>query len=49
MQPSGLEYFFRDIGRPRQVGDAIPEPFERPENIGQIEGTDKGVFAYTKN
>ncbi|MDC5467542.1 cupin domain-containing protein [Acinetobacter baumannii] len=49
MQPSGLEYFFRDIGCPRKEGDPTPEPFERPENIEQIEGTDKGVFAYTKN
>ncbi|RJO19760.1 cupin domain-containing protein, partial [Acinetobacter baumannii] len=39
----------RDIGRPRKEGDPTPEPFERPENIEQIEGTDKGVFAYTKN
>jgi uncharacterized cupin superfamily protein len=47
MTPSGLETFFRDIGRPRQHGDAAPEPFERPENIQQIEGT--GLFAYTKS
>lgn len=47
MTPSGLETFFRDIGRPRQHGEPAPEPFERPANIEQIEGT--GLFAYTKN
>lgn len=47
MTPSGLETFFRDIGRPRQHGEPAPEPFERPANIEQIEGT--GLFAYTKS
>lgn len=47
MTPSGLETFFRDIGRPRQHGDAAPEPFERPANIEQIETS--GIFAYTKS
>lgn len=46
MNPSGLETFFRDVGRPRQYGEAAPEPFERPANIEQIEST--GIFAYTK-
>ncbi|WP_103102952.1 cupin domain-containing protein [Pseudomonas sp. LFM046] len=49
MTPSGLETFFRDIGRPRKDGDATPEPFERPTNIAQIESSDNGVFTYTKN
>lgn len=47
MNPSGLEDFFRDVGRPRKHGDAAPEPFERPANIEQIEAS--GVFAYTKS
>lgn len=47
MNPSGLETFFRDVGRPRQHGEPAPEPFERPANIEQIEST--GIFAYTKN
>jgi len=46
MTPSGLETFFRDVGRPRHYGEAAPEPFERPANIEQIEST--GIFAYTK-
>jgi quercetin dioxygenase-like cupin family protein len=47
MTPSGLETFFREIGRPRQQGEPAPETFERPANIEQIEGT--GLFAYTKS
>ena len=46
MIPSGLETFFRDIGRPRKHGEPTPEPFERPANIDQIESS--SVFAYTK-
>lgn len=49
MTPSGLETFFRDIGRPRRNGDAAPEPFERPSDIERIEGKENGVFSYTKN
>ncbi|MCG2574837.1 MULTISPECIES: cupin domain-containing protein [unclassified Acinetobacter] len=49
MTPSGLEGFFRDIGRPRTEGEPAPEPFDRPENIEQIESSGNGVFAYTKN
>ncbi|MDK2661787.1 cupin domain-containing protein [Cupriavidus consociatus] len=49
MTPSGLETFFRDIGRPRKHGEAAPQPFERPTNIGQIESADNGVFTYTKS
>jgi len=46
MIPSGLETFFRDIGRPRKFGEEAPEPFERPENIQEIEAN--SVFAFTK-
>jgi mannose-6-phosphate isomerase-like protein (cupin superfamily) len=35
--PSGLETFFRDIGRPRRPGEVTPEPFARPENVAEIE------------
>ncbi|MBN3854006.1 cupin domain-containing protein [Paraburkholderia sp. Ac-20340] len=41
--PSGLENFFRDIGRERKPGDATPEPFGRPENVAEIEA--RTVFA----
>lgn len=46
MVPSGLETFFRDIGRPRKCGEAAPTPFERPANIKEIEAS--SVFAFTK-
>ncbi|MGO4328962.1 cupin domain-containing protein [Cupriavidus sp. 2TAF22] len=49
MTPSGLETFFREVGRPRAHGETAPEPFDRPENIAQIESAGNGVFAYTKN
>jgi hypothetical protein len=35
--PSGLETFFRDIGRARTPGEAAPEPFARPADAAQIE------------
>jgi mannose-6-phosphate isomerase-like protein (cupin superfamily) len=35
--PSGLETFFREIGRRRTPGEAVPEPFARPENVAEIE------------
>ncbi len=37
--PAGLEDFFRSIGRPRQTGEAAPEPFERPGDVVAIERT----------
>ena len=43
LAPGGLEDFFEAIGRKRQPGDPAPEPFARPDDVGQIEaGT---VFA----
>lgn len=35
--PGGLSPFFRAIGRPRQAGEPVPEPFPRPDNVEQIE------------
>jgi quercetin dioxygenase-like cupin family protein len=35
--PSGLETFFRDIGRARTPGEAAPEPFARPADVAEIE------------
>ena len=37
LAPHGLEDFFRQIGRPRAVGEAAPEPFPRPANVLEIE------------
>jgi hypothetical protein len=35
--PGGLCDFFSAIGRPRQQGEPVPEPFPRPDNVAQIE------------
>ena len=35
--PHGLENFFKAIGRPRQPGDPVPEPFARPTDVVAIE------------
>lgn len=43
LMPSGIEEFFKRIGRQRQPGDAAPSPFPRPENVAQIEA--ETVFA----
>jgi quercetin dioxygenase-like cupin family protein len=37
ISPSGLEDFFKEIGRPRSSGDEAPEPFRRPEDVVAIE------------
>ncbi|REE18119.1 hypothetical protein B0G71_1102 [Paraburkholderia sp. BL27I4N3] len=37
--PSGLDTFFKAIGRPRKPGDVAPENFARPENVGAIEAS----------
>lgn len=34
--PPGLEHWFEAIGKSRQPGDKLPEPFERPDDIGEI-------------
>lgn len=34
--PPGLEEWFAAIGRPRRPGEPAPEPFARPENVGEI-------------
>lgn len=35
--PAGLEDFFKAIGRDRQRGEAIPENFERPDDVVAVE------------
>ncbi len=37
MMPAGLEDWFRAIGRPRKAGEVLPEPFERPADISEIQ------------
>ncbi|MFN2643651.1 MAG: cupin domain-containing protein [Burkholderiales bacterium] len=36
IMPSGLEDWFKAIGRPREPGEATPAPFDRPENVADI-------------
>ncbi len=44
MLPGGLDDFFEQIGRPRQVGEADPHPFPRPDNVAEIEA--RTVFGW---
>lgn len=37
IQPNGLEHFFEEIGRPVDASDSDPTPFDRPDNILEIE------------
>ena len=41
--PAGLEEWFASIGRPRTAGDALPEPFERPLDVKEIQARMKFV------
>lgn len=34
--PPGLEDWFNAIGKPRNSGDAAPEPFDRPDNVQKV-------------
>ena len=35
--PPGLDDWFRAIGKPRTPGAPTPEPFARPEDVGEIQ------------
>jgi len=37
MTPSGLEAYFRGIGRERKLGEPTPEPFDPPKNADRIQ------------
>jgi mannose-6-phosphate isomerase-like protein (cupin superfamily) len=41
--PAGLEDWFRAIGRPRQSGEPLPPPFERPANIEMIQAQQRFI------
>jgi mannose-6-phosphate isomerase-like protein (cupin superfamily) len=43
ISPAGLEDWFRAIGRPRQPGEATPQPFERPTDIAEIQAQQRFV------
>jgi quercetin dioxygenase-like cupin family protein len=37
IMPSGIEDWFQALGRPRKPGEATPAPFDRPENIEDLQ------------
>jgi quercetin dioxygenase-like cupin family protein len=37
IMPSGLEDWFQALGRPRKPGEPTPAPFDRPENIEDLQ------------
>ena len=37
IMPSGLEDWFKALGRPRKPGEPAPAPFDRPENVAEIQ------------
>jgi hypothetical protein len=41
--PAGLEDWFRAIGRPRRPGEAMPEAFERPGDVAEIQARQRFV------
>jgi hypothetical protein len=41
--PAGLEDWFCAIGRPRQLGDPTPPPFERPANVAKIQARQRFI------
>jgi len=43
ISPAGLEDWFRAIGRPRQAGEPLPPPFERPANIREIQAQQRFI------
>ena len=44
MMPGGLDDFFEQIGRPRNIGEPDPDPFPRPDNVAEIEA--RTVFGW---
>ncbi|HUG78949.1 MAG TPA: cupin domain-containing protein [Burkholderiales bacterium] len=37
IMPAGLEDWFQALGRPRTPGEPLPEPFDRPQNVEEIQ------------
>ncbi|WP_439534100.1 cupin domain-containing protein [Polymorphobacter sp.] len=35
--PPGLDDWFPAVGRPRIIGEPMPEPFDRPEDVGAVQ------------
>jgi quercetin dioxygenase-like cupin family protein len=45
ISPAGLEDWFEAIGRPRRIGEPMPAPFPRPDNVGEIQGRQRFIPA----
>ena len=43
MFPPGLEHWFEAIGKPRQPGDPLPAPFDRPDDVADIQKAQRFV------
>jgi len=43
ISPPGLEDWFRALGRPRQAGESLPPPFDRPTNIKKIQAQQRFI------
>jgi mannose-6-phosphate isomerase-like protein (cupin superfamily) len=43
ISPPGLEDWFRALGRPRQAGESLPPPFDRPINIKEIQAQQRFI------
>ena len=41
--PPGLENWFEAIGKPRTPGDPLPEPFDRPDDVAEIQKAQRFV------
>ena len=41
--PAGLEDWFRAIGRPRQAGEPLPAPFDRPADVEAVQAQQRFV------
>jgi mannose-6-phosphate isomerase-like protein (cupin superfamily) len=45
ISPPGLEDWFRAIGRPRQAGEPLPAPFQRPADVATIAAQQRFIRA----
>ena len=43
ISPAGLEDWFKALGRPRAAGEALPAPFDRPEDVRTIQDQQRFV------
>ncbi len=43
ISPAGLEDWFRAIGRPRRAGEPTPEPFNRPDDVAEVQARQRFI------